>query len=97
MAMKSLAAGRKVYVRNDIIHIIAKGRQYAPAKNFTNLDIKGNVAVADVCDASVKVTQGDVSEIWPVTQVPSTPRKSKETTPTTTSLLPVQVNFFKGV
>jgi hypothetical protein len=82
MSMKSATAPRRIYSRNDIVHVCFDGRTYgAPANSKLSLDFPVTIekAKSDGGRAKAHVTQSRpgvkaVTETWRSIVVPQKPR-----------------------
>lgn len=77
--MKTADAPRRVYVRNDVIHVCFAGKTFSPVQGKTDIPVGGQVTIEDLGRGKVTVTykkpkQAAIVETWNVRKVPVHPR-----------------------
>ena len=79
MSMKSATDPRRVYTRNDVIHVCFAGKNFGPTQNKTDIPVGSMVTIEDLGGNKVKVTfkkpkQKAITETWNARKVPVNPR-----------------------
>lgn len=79
--MKDSTTPRRVYTRNDVIHVCFAGKTFAPPTGETTIKVGSMVKVEIQDDGSAKVRfargkQKAVIETWKAKKVPCHPREA---------------------
>lgn len=79
--MKTADAPRRVYTRNDVIHVCYAGKTFAPVGGNTDIAVGSMVTCEQVDGGKLTVTfkkpkQKAIVETWHSRKVPTNPRES---------------------